>query len=71
MGILKSTDAMVEPDFERGLGKLKTVAEGDAQPKNGPDLPRVVTRPVGGSAVGPAGRLSPISHTSLRPHSAA
>lgn len=27
MGIFKSMDSMVGPDFERGLGRLKTVAE--------------------------------------------
>ena len=27
MGIFKSMDAMVGPDFERGLGRLKNVAE--------------------------------------------
>ena len=29
MGIFKSMDAMVGPDFERGLGSLKSVAEAD------------------------------------------
>ena len=30
MGIFKSMDSMVGPDFERGLGKLKAVVEADA-----------------------------------------
>ena len=28
MGIFRSMDAMVGPDFEKGLSKLKAVAEG-------------------------------------------
>ena len=30
MGIFKSMDSMVGPDFEKGLAKLKAVAESEA-----------------------------------------
>jgi hypothetical protein len=32
MGLVKTMDAMIGPDFERGLASLKSVAEADAQP---------------------------------------